>query len=120
MQNQFENESKRHAYEIKGVRNKIYNLKKELEETIEKLNELKRICPHTETREEYDDDFHKCAQNRPFEQLEHCVQWDIAMEYPVVDWVKFECCIRSTCSERMDRWQTLVPPFVLFPFPLAF
>ena len=59
MQNQFENESKRHAYEIKGVRNKIYNLKKELEETIEKLNELKRICPHTETREEYDDDFHK-------------------------------------------------------------
>ena len=25
----------------------------------EKLNELKRKCPHTETREKYDDDFHK-------------------------------------------------------------
>lgn len=59
MLNQLEKEAKGHACEIKGVRNKIYNLKKELKEMQEKLNELKRKCPHTETREKYDDDFHK-------------------------------------------------------------
>lgn len=59
MQNQSKKEENEHAYKIKEVKNRIYNLKKEMKEMQEELNKLKEVCPHIETREEYDDDFHK-------------------------------------------------------------